>query len=534
MKYKNSFFRVEIKDDGTYLNLYPALNGGKTLELKEIFSFLESKGCFNFMKDVVKMTFDKLADRPVQIRISETVIPAFDESAVVNITPDNMIAAIRFYPPSTGGKFMTKKDIIGELNRCNITHGIQENIIDVYLTARQYCLNIPIAKGKKPTPAKDTQIEYKFDTKPLAKPKLLEDGSVDFHELNIFTKVTKGQILAVLTPHEQGEPGYDIFGNSIEPNKPKISVLKYGKKITLSEDKCSIVSDVNGSVSLTNDTVFVSDTYDVPADVDVSTGNINYEGNVVVAGNVRTGFTVKATGDIQVNGVVEGATLIAGGNIVIKRGMQGINKGELDAGGDICANFFESSTVRAAGDVIVGSILHSHVEAGKKVVVSGRKGFIIGGEVSCGNYVEAKSIGNRMETQTIIKVGVFDELYEEMKGLMAEVVEFDKEIEENTSYLNVFKDKLKMGAKLSPENLKAIKQYTARVEELKYDKQEKYIRLNEIRSIVDEGKKGSIKVMGDTYRGVSIYIASSTYIVKDTEKHGLYKIVNGGIESVAF
>ena len=45
-----------------------------------------------------------------------------------------------------------------------------------------------------------------------------------------------------------------------------------------------------------------------------------------------TGYTVKAAGDITVNGAVEGATLISGGKIVIKRGMQGMEKGVMSTG----------------------------------------------------------------------------------------------------------------------------------------------------------------------------------------------------------
>lgn len=44
-----------------------------------------------------------------------------------------------------------------------------------------------------------------------------------------------------------------------------------------------------------------------------------------MTGNVTTGFAIKAEGDIIVNGVVEGATLVSGGNIVLKRGMQGMD-----------------------------------------------------------------------------------------------------------------------------------------------------------------------------------------------------------------
>lgn len=534
MKYKNSFFRLSIKEDGTYLDLYPALKDGKALEIKEIIDFIVSKGCPNYSLEVIKQAFSSLKDKPVQVRISGIKIEPYNESATITVSPDKMVAYMRFYPPSTGGKLMDKREIIAELERAGITYGIADNIIDVFMSARQYCLNIPVAKGKKPIYAKDTQIEYYFETKPLAKPKMLEDGSVDFHELNLFIPVSKGDVLAKLIPHEQGQNGIDIYGENVLTNSPKVKHLKYGRNITISEDKTVLTSNINGNVSLTDDTVFVADTYNVAADVDASTGDIDYEGSVVVAGTVKTGFTVKAKGDIQVNGVVEGATLIAGGNIVIKRGVQGMSKGELIAGGDICAQFFESAKAVAKGNVLAGSILHSNIQSGGKIVVSSKKGFIIGGEIVCESSIEVNSIGNKMETQTIIKVGVKPELYDEMKVLVAESSALNEQIEEISSYLNVYKNKVKNGMKLTPENVKQIKGYNVRLEELNKEKAVKVERLQEIKLMLEQGKKGTIKVYGNAYKGVTIFIAANTYIVKDKDYHCLYRIEGGDIVTAVF
>ncbi len=534
MKYKNSFFRLIIKDDGTYLEVFPPVSDGKRLDPKEILDFLDSKACTDYSPSDIKNIAETVSDKSVEIKVSKIKIPVFNESAKIMISPDKMVAYIRFYPPSNGGKVMDKREIVAELERENVTFGISAKIMEVFMLVRQYCLNIPIARGQAPVQPKDTKIEYFFETKPLSKPKMLEDGSVDFHELNLFCPVNKGDVLAKLTPHENGQPGKNIFGEEIYPNKPKVKHLKYGRNITISEDKCTITSAVNGNVTLTDDTVFVADTYNVAADVDASTGDIDYEGNVMIPGTVRTGFTVKAKGDIQVNGVVEGATLIAGGNIVIKRGVQGMGKGELIAGGDICAQFFESANIKAKGDVMAGSILHSNVFSGGKVVVSGRKGFIVGGEIICDSYVEVNSIGNRMETQTIVKVGVKPELYDEMKGLVSEVSALNESIEEISSYLNVYKAKVKNGLKLTPENIKSIKEHNTKLEALNEEKMGKNTRLQEIKEILDEGKKGSVKVLGNTYRGVTIFIASSIYIVKEKDVHSWYKIVNGEVSPTTF
>ena len=139
----------------------------------------------------------------------------------------------------------------------------------------------------------------------------------------------------------------------------------------MSEDGLRLYSEVSGHVSLTDGRVFVSDTYEVAADVDSSTGDIDYEGNVVVRGNVITGFTVKAKGDIEVYGVVEGAYIEAEGQIILRRGMQGMNKGILKANGNIITKFIENAEVIAGGYINTDSIMHSKVSAKGDIVVGG-------------------------------------------------------------------------------------------------------------------------------------------------------------------
>lgn len=107
-------------------------------------------------------------------------------------------------------------------------------------------------------------------------------------------------------------------------------------------------------------------------------------------------------------------------------------------------------------------------------------------------------------------------------------------IEETTSYLNVYKEKLKRGIKLTPENVKQIKTYTERAEEMKAEYQQKNDTLQELRIQLTMGKKGSVKVLGNAYRGVMIYISNQSYAVKDVDKHSWYKIADGVVKPTPF
>ena len=163
MRYKNAFFRVEVKDNGTYLNIFPKQSDGKGLELQEVLNYLDDKKSCDYNLDAVKKAVFAEGTKPVRVKISDDVISPFGESCTVNVSKDKMLATIRFYPPTNGGSVMTKKEILSELELNKITFGISEKTIDLFLKSRQYCVNYVIARGKKPVPAQNTQIEYYFN-----------------------------------------------------------------------------------------------------------------------------------------------------------------------------------------------------------------------------------------------------------------------------------------------------------------------------------------------------------------------------------
>ena len=83
MKYKNSFFRVRIKTDGTYLDVFPPQNGGKELDVQEVINFLEKKGFTDLSADVFKKSLALMKEKPLQIKIRDIPVEPFAESAVI-------------------------------------------------------------------------------------------------------------------------------------------------------------------------------------------------------------------------------------------------------------------------------------------------------------------------------------------------------------------------------------------------------------------------------------------------------------------
>lgn len=87
------------------------------------------------------------------------------------------------------------------------------------MKARLYCMDILVAKAKLPVNGSDAEIVYSFNAEKTLKPTMSEDGSVDFHKLDMIESVKEGQLLATLIPIDYGEPGKDVYGNMIRPKK---------------------------------------------------------------------------------------------------------------------------------------------------------------------------------------------------------------------------------------------------------------------------------------------------------------------------
>ena len=48
MEVKNGYFKLDIREMGAFLQIYPPENGGKQLEVKEVLEYLERKGYSGF------------------------------------------------------------------------------------------------------------------------------------------------------------------------------------------------------------------------------------------------------------------------------------------------------------------------------------------------------------------------------------------------------------------------------------------------------------------------------------------------------
>ena len=155
----NPYFQVVISDSGTFLKLIPGAGGLPSIQ--ETMNYLEAK---KVPFDIgVLGAFFKQGDPEKLIPLSRNRIYAIPESGIIRISEDKMSATVRYYPPSTGGKAITKEDIYSECRLAKIAYGIDEAVIDDFLSNKKYATDYVIAKGKPVVEGKDASIEYHFN-----------------------------------------------------------------------------------------------------------------------------------------------------------------------------------------------------------------------------------------------------------------------------------------------------------------------------------------------------------------------------------
>lgn len=513
---RNAYFQLVIRESGTFLRLYPAIGEGRPVRFEEVMSYLMRQRISGYPIPELSRAAKEGKEAEVRL-ISEKIFPVQEEMNLV-MEQDKMRATARFYPPSEGAGVMEKPEIIRGIQTQGVKYGIREDSIDEFVSRREYCRDYVIAEGTPVREGTDAEIIYHFKLELDVRPKLNEDGSVDFHKLENINGVTKGMLLATLKKEVPGTPGRDVCGAEVKPRPVEVKRLTAGKNSILQNEGTELVSDVNGHVVLdASGKIVVSNIYEIKGDVDTSTGDITYDGDVKIHGNVMSGFCVRATGDVEVDGVVEAATVIAGGKIVIKRGIQGMTKGVLQAQGNILCRFIESATVMSGGNIEADAIMHSKVSARDEIHVAGKKGLIVGGQVRAGRLIESMTIGSPMGSATALEVGEDPQVQSRIKELETESGKLEAEEQKLRQVIDAMKKKMSAG-QLTPDRVEILQKALANYESMK--KQMKVLdeELNQCYEQMKETEGAAIVVRNIIYSSVKLTI-SGEFTITTSENH---------------
>ena len=426
--------KMEIREDGIYMALDNSDSASRP-NRKEVLEYIAEYNLSNIDQTALNDLLNSTEEMPEAKVSSSTGISKKDESVTFNASKDRMEAFVIFAPAEYGGALLTYDEVLDQINRYGIHHGILEEEVQVIVEKRNvkaYGVEHKIAEGTPVLNGADGELIYNFDvTGKKNQPKILLDGTVDFKQLGYFTSVKAGQILAYRTLPTTGAVGIDVFGRAVN-QKPGKAAPKFskGKNVYVTDDEMELKAQISGELVVSGKNIGVSPVLEVKGDVGYETGNINFEGSVNVHGNVLSGFTLEALGNIEVKGIVEGAQITAVGAVNLYGGIQGMNKSKITAGGNVFAKFAQNTTIEAGGDIKSNALLHSNIKCGGSIVLEGDNRLIVGGNITAGREINARTIGSPVGTQTTVRAGNNPELfkkYDELREAHKETKEkYDK------------------------------------------------------------------------------------------------------------
>ena len=345
----------------------------------------------------------------------------------VRVSEDKLKAFLSVHPPSESGKMLSMEIVEKLIAKNGIVHGVDHNAIKNALekakTSSTPVHNTIIAKGTAPVRGEDARIELKFETEKRVGTIDKQSDAIDFKERKTLQIVKTGDVLAVKSPLTLGKEGKDVYGNIITPESGSDKILTPGENVAVSDDDSVFSSSIDGAVSLTHDSkLMVFKKFDVPGDVDYSTGNLSMDGTLDIKGWIRSGFKVKATGDILVSGGVEDAKVESGGSINILGGIVGSDEGSVHAGENLTVRFLENASVHADGDIYIrDDIIRGKVSANGSVIAAGGKGRIRGGSVIAGKVIEMNEIGSPAGVIAHVSAGAASKHREHMAKISKEL-----------------------------------------------------------------------------------------------------------------
>lgn len=447
----------------------------------------------------------------------------------VRITDDKTEAWLYLCAPEDGTNY-EKSEIMRYLQLNGVMAGINESHIAAMCKKKIYEREVKIAASEKGDPGSEGRFEFFFNTE-KPKPEIRNDGTVDYRSMSLVQNVEEGQLLAVYHPAVQGTSGRDVTGAFEKANAYKELRPLTGKGISNEEDHNKYYAAKSGKVEYDGgNKLSVVEVYEVQGGCDFANNAlVDFNGDVIIHGNIEAGVTVRAGKSLTVEGVVESANLTAGGDVCLKRGMQGAGKGSIVAGGDIFTEFLEYANVKAGGNVQSNVILNSNVNAGEQITLTGKKGLIAGGNVHAMLGVSCQNVGNPSEIKTGIHVGVMPEIMEKRIAVNEEYSKANQELDAVAAGMAKILRVRQQTGELS-------EQLQAHLNEMKVRKDEIYAKCTELKKRADElenavlkSREAKIRISGNIYKGTVISIDDRQIMVNRDTSFTEYSAQNGTI-----
>lgn len=424
------------------------------------------------------------------------------EGTYLRVEEDEMAAWLYLAPPDEGQTY-TRRDLENYLELQGVVKGYHSSNLSAMIKKKVYDREILVARGAQSKPGTDGWFEYLFSPEEHCGPRVNEDGSVDYSSMSALQNVHKGDKVAIYHYAVQGENGYTVTGGEMKADPVRDLPPMRGKGITRENGTYYAQSD--GKIEVKDGKIDIQNVHEIMGDVDAIIGKIEFFGDIIINGNVEGGIVIRAGRNIEIHGTTGAATLFAGGDVMLTRGIQG--GGKISARGNVFAEFIENTTVDAGGLVQCNVILNAKVNARDKVITTGKRGAIIGGYTHALKSIEAMTAGNDVELKTVLHCGYEPESFDKL----LEARRKETEIKERLSKLvdtmtEALREKRMRGASTAKNTEASLLEWNRLKDEYFAELDKVGKEREELETTMEEGRDSYIKVDGNIYRNVVISV----------------------------
>ncbi len=466
---------------------------------------------------------DKLICRELARNVCDVPLAvAFARDAEVDIIiGDNERKAYLVLKPAYGGRELTLEEVEGALASHGIVAGVDHSTIEEALVHSRYNVRVLCAQANEPVPGEDADVYLNFKTRFETEPKEIDHDKVDFRELGCFATVTKGNVVARKRPATPGEPGMTVTGKPIPAKPGRDVLLGAGRSTHLSDDGTKVIADIDGHPVLKGKTFSVEPVWEVPGDVDLSNGNIHFAGSVHITGNVVSGFAVTATENVEIDGFVEGSTIEAGGNVLIKGGVQGREIAHIRAGSSAAMLFVEHARVEAGKDIVVGEALHADLSARERILVTVGKGQACGGVLRAGTAVAVHVLGSELGVPTKVAVGYDPHAKRRLESAKKERSGLEEYLEKTKGGIAALEECIRDGT-FTVRRSELYAKLAAIQEQLQGEIGRVDSELGELEMDVAEGDTPEVKIHGTVFPNTTICIRNASLLIRDAWRRATF------------
>lgn len=450
------------------------------------------------------------------------------ERISLRISDDGLKAWLTFY--------VTEKELHKE-NRSILIQQVKvalkaENIVfgihlDILADSLRNGVEYLIAEGLQSIEGKDAVI--RTYEKPETKPTIIENGQVNFFEMNLITAIQEGDWLGERDDPTPGTTGITVTGKEIAAKPGKMVYFDYDKPsvIEVPGDQITyLYARKTGALFFNGTTIGVYDYLEIKGNVDYTTGNVQFDGNVGIKGTVEDGFSVTAQGDIEINheygvGAVERIESLSG-SIVIKGGIAGKGKAVIRAAKDVYVKYVSEAEIECGGTVYIGFYAMNSTIRANRVVVESSNGRITGGSIEAVYSIEAAEIGNKSGTRTVLHLTGFRRY------------ELDSQYEKGQRLLDVIRNKLtslKEEIRKKPVNTQdaSTAELAHQIDRLKTDLKEREYLQKQMSEYIKVPGEGAIIVKKHLFTKVRAFIGDTFFESVQEEPGAILTKVNGEI-----